>query len=90
MTRHKGFVVTLADDVRGTTPKIITACSSMVRGVIDVRPAMVDFDDHAKPRAHTAEPPAAHLYTEGEGNMAEPTTANAEHPSRLANVAEAV
>lgn len=44
--RVKGFVVTLADDVREDDAQEIITALSMVRGVIDVRPAMVDFDDH--------------------------------------------
>lgn len=42
-TRHKGYVVHLADDIREDDSEAVIAAIRMIKGVADVTPAEADF-----------------------------------------------
>lgn len=53
-TRHAGYVVTLAEDIREDDTAVVTALR-MVKGVISVTPVVGDFDlAMAESRARSA------------------------------------
>jgi hypothetical protein len=44
--RVKGFIVTLAEDVRIDDIEPTMQAISMIKGVVDVQPSIVDSNDH--------------------------------------------
>lgn len=44
--RHKGYIVTLEDDIREDDAETIIAALRMIKGVLSVEALVANYDDH--------------------------------------------